>query len=240
MPEGCLPASTVPTIFGGFCLQIDDKDLVVRDVLPFRRRPRSAFIELATSANSPDGWIARLTGGPTIVFGSGIVAAIRRRVGFRDIDDRERVVPRLARDRLAVLVPADLLVVADDHRLRTRRPDGQRPDKCRQSRDPAALRPRQSRHIPSVCFRRRKRAAGDAAPRRAAPQAAAVVSTGGLDRNGRGVMLEPPGRAVPVAEGGIANGCRVSDDRRAEPALRQARAVAGRGDTGAARPHRRA
>ena len=81
MPEGCLPASTVPTIFGGFCFRSTTKTRLSGTFFHFSPSG-SAFTEFATRANSPDGWIARLTGGPVIVFCSGIVAATTGASGF--------------------------------------------------------------------------------------------------------------------------------------------------------------
>ena len=63
--------------------------------------------------------IARLTGGPVIVFHQRQIDDDLRLSGVGDIDDRHRVLPCRVRDRLTgILVERDLLVVARDQELR--------------------------------------------------------------------------------------------------------------------------
>ncbi len=75
-PEGCLPTVTVPTILGGLAFRSTTNTLSSGS----KRRPQpwtTGASELATSAMSPEGAIARLVGGPTTEFTSGIVAVMR-------------------------------------------------------------------------------------------------------------------------------------------------------------------
>src|SRR2546427_10288 len=72
MPEGCLPALTVAMTFGGLAFRSITK--ILSSGTFFQPEPSgSGFIELAISAISPEGWIAILVGGPTIVLISGKV-----------------------------------------------------------------------------------------------------------------------------------------------------------------------
>ena len=75
MPDACLPALTVAITLGG------DAFRSITEILSsgtfFQTSPSfSGLTELAISAISPEGWIARLVGGPTIELASGKVATI--------------------------------------------------------------------------------------------------------------------------------------------------------------------
>ena len=87
-PEGCLPTRTVPITFGGFAFRSTTKTLSSGS----NRWPQpwiTGISELATRAMSPDGTIARLTGGPTTELINGIVAAMRGAAGLEmSITDR--------------------------------------------------------------------------------------------------------------------------------------------------------
>src|SRR5207248_6415093 len=81
MPETCLPALTVAIILGGFVLRSMTKTLSSGTF--FQLVPSgSGLNELATSAISPEGWIAKLVGGPAIVFIRGMLATIVGSSGF--------------------------------------------------------------------------------------------------------------------------------------------------------------
>src|SRR3989442_5647882 len=70
MPEGCLPAVTVSISLGGFAVR--SMTQIRLSGTCFQAPPSWAtFIELATSARLSSGVMARLTGGPTMVFMSG-------------------------------------------------------------------------------------------------------------------------------------------------------------------------
>ena len=81
MPEGCLPTVTVPITFGGLAFRSTTKTLLSGTSL-WLQPSTSGATELATSAISPDGTIARLVGGPTTEFISGIVALMRGAPGL--------------------------------------------------------------------------------------------------------------------------------------------------------------
>ena len=81
IPEGCLPVFTVAMAFGGLAFRSITKTLSSGTF--FQLSPSFwGLTELAISANSPEGWIARLVGGPTMVFASEKVAATRGASGF--------------------------------------------------------------------------------------------------------------------------------------------------------------
>src|SRR5205807_1731346 len=81
IPDGCFPALTVAITVGGFAFRSITNTLSSGTF--FQPAPSgSALIELAMSAISPEGWIARLVGGPTTVLFNGKVAAIRGVSGF--------------------------------------------------------------------------------------------------------------------------------------------------------------
>ena len=221
MPEGCLPASTVPTTFGGFCFRSTTKTLLSGTFFHFVavRLGIHRIGDQREFARRMDRQIGRRAGDRVLQRDRG---DDNRRLGLRDIDDRERIVPRLALNRLAILVPAHLLVVADDHCLRHRRASNKRPDERRQSCNPA--RPRQSRHIPSAWFRRGKRAGCQCCAE--TRDAASGSRQPGLDRDGRGVMLNRAraaclgpmeGIAMDVAFLTIAELNRLYDKRELSP-----------------------
>src|SRR5207253_10269305 len=80
-PEACFPALTVAMIAGGFAFRSMTKTLSSGTF--FQPVPSdSGLSELATRAISPEGWIARLVGGPAIVFISGMLATIFGASGF--------------------------------------------------------------------------------------------------------------------------------------------------------------
>src|SRR5207245_2275470 len=75
IPEGCLPTVIVPRTAGGCAFKSIRKTLLSGS----SRWPQpwtTGSTELATRAISPDGEIARLVGGPTTEFISGIEDAI--------------------------------------------------------------------------------------------------------------------------------------------------------------------
>ena len=74
-PEGCLPTVTVPITLGGLAFRSTRNTLLSGSSLWLQPSTAGAT-ELATSAISPEGVIARLVGGPTTEFISGIVAVI--------------------------------------------------------------------------------------------------------------------------------------------------------------------
>src|SRR6266853_2175810 len=81
MPDGCFPALTVAMTVGAFAFRSITNTLSSGTF--FHPAPSgSALIELATRAISPEGWIARLVGGPTTVLFNGKVAATRGVPGF--------------------------------------------------------------------------------------------------------------------------------------------------------------
>ena len=81
MPEGCFPTVIVPITLGGVAFRSIRKTLLSGS----SRWPHpwiTGSSELATKAISPEGWIARLVGGPTTELISGMVAATRGASGF--------------------------------------------------------------------------------------------------------------------------------------------------------------
>src|SRR6267378_6110130 len=75
MPEGCLPAAIVSISFGG--LTVRSMTQIRLSGTCFHAPPSwTTFIELATSARLSSGVMARLTGGPTIVFASGSTTSV--------------------------------------------------------------------------------------------------------------------------------------------------------------------
>jgi len=113
-PDGCLPGVRVAASFGGFALEINDVELVVRPLLQRiavlgninrvrHQRDRTGRVDVEVHRWADDRVLQGQAGHDLRAFGIG------------EIDDQYLILAGRGQQRLAVIVPPDLLVAADDH-----------------------------------------------------------------------------------------------------------------------------